>query len=65
MCEEDKMSFTVDNDDTELYIKIHHKQFKKGLCYLLTALTGFFGLFGINTAFVKERPERQQTEVVK
>jgi hypothetical protein len=65
MNEEDKVSFTVDGEDTELYIKINHKQLKRGLCFLLSTLTGFLGLFGINTAFVTRQPDHPKTEVVK
>jgi hypothetical protein len=63
--EDDKVSLTVDSEETELYIKINHKQLKVGLCYLLSALTGFLGLFGINTAFLVRKPEQAPTEVIK
>ena len=59
------VQISVDDVDTEFYIKIGNKCVKRVVCYLLTALTSLLGLVGINTSLVNRNFQPPKTEVPK
>ena len=59
------VKISVDEVDTEFYIKVDNKFVKRAVCYVLTALTSLLGLVGINTSLINRNTQPPKTEVPK
>ena len=57
------VKISIDEVDTEFYVKIDNKLVKRVVCYVLTALTSLLGLVGINTSLVSRNTQPPKTEV--
>ena len=59
------VKISIDEVDTEFYIKVDNKFVKRAVCYFLTALSSLLGLVGINTSLINKNPQPPKTEVLK